>query len=146
MGFQEAVNTVLKQKYATFQGRASRSEYWWFTLAVALVGALLGLIMFLGYNQETQQMGSLGYLGAALLGVFYLGILIPGIAVLVRRFHDRNMSGWWVLGFVLLSLIPFVGIIASLAQLVILCLKGTTGENRFGQDPLMGSSNPDVFS
>lgn len=146
MGFSEAMNTVLRQKYATFQGRASRSEYWWYALGVSLVGLVLALIMMAGMDFETGEMSGIGYLGVGLLGIFYLAVLIPTIAVMVRRFHDRDMSGWWVLGFILLGAIPFVGLLASIAQLVIFCLKGTAGENRFGPDPLTGMGSPDVFS
>lgn len=146
MGFKEAMNTVLRQKYATFEGRAARSEFWWFYLGFLLMAAFCGVIIYLGFDQETQQMGSLGYLGIGLFGIVFIGCIIPWIAVTIRRFHDRDMSGWWVLGFFLIGFIPVVGGIAGIVQLVILCLKGTTGENRFGQDPLLGSSNPDVFS
>jgi uncharacterized membrane protein YhaH (DUF805 family) len=146
MGFKEAMNTVLVQKYATFQGRAARSEYWWYGLGVMLIALVLGGLLMAGMDFETGEMTGIGYVGAGLLGLFYLAIIIPSIAVMVRRFHDRNMSGWWVLGFILLSLIPLVGIVASIAQLVIFCLKGTDGENRFGADPLNGAANPDVFS
>lgn len=146
MGFSEAMNTVLRQKYATFQGRASRSEYWWYALGVGLIAVVLSLIMMAGMNFETGEIGGIGYLGAGLLGIFWLAIIVPSIAVTVRRFHDRDMSGWWMLGFFALSLIPLVGFLASIAQLVIFCLKGTAGENRFGPDPLTGMGSPDVFS
>ena len=77
---------------------------------------------------------------------FYLGILIPTIAVAVRRLHDRNMSGWWYLGFIALSFIPVVGFLASIAMLVIFCLKGTDGDNRFGPDPLRPGARADIFA
>ena len=93
MGFKEAIETVLKQKYATFSGRASRSEYWWFVLFVILVAIVLSLVMVAGMDFNTGEFGALGMLGGGLLGIFYLGVLIPSIAVGVRRLHDRNMSG-----------------------------------------------------
>jgi uncharacterized membrane protein YhaH (DUF805 family) len=70
-----------------------------------------------------------------LAGLYLLFILVPGIAVTVRRLHDREMSGWWYLGFTVLGMIPVVGWIASIAFLVIMFLPGTPGYNRFGEDP-----------
>lgn len=146
MGFKEAIETVLKQKYATFSGRASRSEYWWFVLFIMIVALVLSGIMMMGMNFTTGEMGALAMIAAGLLGIFYLGVLIPSIAVAVRRLHDRNMSGWWYLGFIALSFIPLVGFVASIAMLVIFCLKGTDGDNRFGPDPLRPGARADIFA
>jgi uncharacterized membrane protein YhaH (DUF805 family) len=145
MTFQESV-TVCFRKYTEFDGRAGRSEYWWFTLAVWLVTLVLGLLTLSGVDFDTEEFSGIGLIGTGLMLVFWLAIIVPSIAVMVRRFHDRDMSGWWVLGFVLLSMLPFVGFIASIAQLVIFCLKGSQGDNRYGADPLMGAANPEVFS
>jgi len=149
MGFKEAINTVLKQKYATFQGRAARSEFWYFFLFVTIVGiVLMGLAFATGGGAmlEGRQPGGLGIVFFGIYAIFYLAILIPSIAVSVRRLHDRNLSGWWYLGMILASFIPFVGFIASLAFLVVMCLKGTDGENKYGPDPLKGAANAEVFS
>ena len=146
MGFKEAVESVLKRNYANFQGRASRSEYWFFALFVGIIAVVLTGLLMLGMNFQTGEITGLGYLIIAVLVVFYLGVLIPSIAVAVRRLHDRNMSGWWYLGFIVLSAIPFVGIVASIAMLVIFCLKGTDGDNRFGPDPLRPSARADIFA
>ncbi|QYX55715.1 DUF805 domain-containing protein [Roseovarius sp. SCSIO 43702] len=149
MGFKEAVRTVLKEKYATFQGRAPRSEFWWFMLFVTLVGiVLIGLAFAFGGGRmmEGGEPSALSMIFFGLYGIFYLAVLIPSIAVSVRRLHDRNMSGWWYLGMIVASFIPFVGFIASIAFLVIMCLKGTDGENKYGPDPLRGAANAEVFS
>jgi uncharacterized membrane protein YhaH (DUF805 family) len=82
-----------------------------------------------------DSFGVLGIIGLIVLIVWFLAALIPGIAVTVRRLHDREMSGWWYLGFIVLSLIPLVGIIASIAMIVILALEGTDGPNKYGPDP-----------
>lgn len=153
MGFGEAVRTVYKDKYATFSGRASRSEYWYsflFLLVVELV--FFGLIFGLGFSAglvEDFATGSLSGLMIALLvafAIFFLAVLFPMIAVTVRRFHDRNMSGWWYLGISILSMIPYVGIAASIGLFVIMVLKGTPGDNRFGPDPLRGGASAEVFA
>ncbi|MBU3000388.1 DUF805 domain-containing protein [Roseovarius nubinhibens] len=149
MGFKEAIRTVLKEKYATFQGRASRSEFWYFTLfTVLMVVVFIGLALLTGGLDMVEGGGAeiLPLIFFGLYGLFGLAILIPTIAVTVRRLHDRNMSGWWYLGFVVGGMIPFVGPLISIAMFVILALKGTAGDNKFGPDPLRGAANSDVFA
>tara|TARA_B100000674_G_C37024200_1_gene551298 strand:+ start:76 stop:450 length:375 start_codon:yes stop_codon:yes gene_type:complete len=113
MTFGDSVSTCLK-KYFVFEGRASRSEYWWFQLVVSP-----------SYFISTILDNEIGY--------FFLGItlftLIPAISAGVRRLHDTNRSGF----FLLLSFIPFIG---ALVLLFFLVPEGTKGKNRFGSDPL----------
>ena len=113
MTFTESVSTCLK-KYFVFEGRASRSEYWWFQLIVSP-----------SYYISTFMQNELAY--------FFLGItlftLIPAISVGVRRLHDTNRSGF----FLLLSFIPFIG---GLILLFFFIAEGTKGKNKFGPDPL----------
>ena len=113
MTFSESVSTCLK-KYFVFEGRASRSEYWWFQLIVSP-----------SYLISTILENEIGY--------FFLGItlftLIPAISAGVRRLHDTNRSGF----FLLISFIPFIG---GLVLLFFLIPEGTKGKNRFGPDPL----------
>ena len=71
--------------------------------------------------------------------------LVPSIAVVVRRLHDRDMSGWWYLGIIVASMIPIVGTLASIALLVLMVLPGTPGPNRFGPDP-KDPANAAVFA
>lgn len=119
------------KRYADFNGRSRRKEYWMFALFTFIVYAVLYALMFMGMDYETGQPGVLGMLAMGLLGLFALGVLVPSIAVAVRRFHDQDKSGW----FVLLALIPFIG---GLILLVFMCLEGTRGPNRFGEDPKAG--------
>jgi uncharacterized membrane protein YhaH (DUF805 family) len=141
------------KRYADFSGRSRRMEYWMFSLLGLIVAVVLVGLMFAGGdlaalsdpNAGAAKPGILFYIGIGLLAVWGLGSLIPSIAVTVRRFHDRDMSGWWVLGFAVLGAIPLVGAIASIAQLVLMVLPGTPGPNRFGEDPL-NSTSADVFS
>ena len=113
MTFGESVSTCLK-KYFVFQGRASRSEYWWFQLIVSP-----------SYFISTILENEIGYL---FLGIT-LFTLIPAISAGVRRLHDTNRSGF----FLLLSFIPLIG---GLILLFFLISEGTKGKNRFGHDPL----------
>lgn len=114
---------VLQKRYATFTGRARRAEYWNFVLFYILIFMGLSVVdFFIGIFSFGQGIGILG-------GLFALGMLVPSIAVTVRRLHDTDRSGWWIL----IGAIPFFG---GLILLVFMCLSGTPGDNRFGSDPI----------
>ena len=143
------------KRYAEFNGRSRRMEYWMFVLFTTLVSVALGGLMVLGGlnfselragSMTEPTFGPLFWIGAIAFGLFAMFSSIPSIAVSIRRYHDRDMSGWWVLGFGVLGNLPYVGWIASLVSLVITALPGTPGENRFGQDPTNPEFNADVFS
>lgn len=134
------------RRYADFQGRSRRMEFWSFSLLNLIVYTLITVLALamglsltaltdLENGPSTAALGGGFMVLAALGGLYFIATFIPSIAVTVRRLHDRDMSGWWYLGFTLLGLIPFVGWIASIAFLVILFLPGTPGHNRFGEDP-----------
>ena len=107
--------------YATFSGRARRREYWTYLAIYVLVyGALLGVDLITGSFDMETQMG-------LLTGIFLLATLIPGTAVAVRRLHDSDRSGWWLL-------LGFVPIIGGLVLLFFMVQPGTPGPNRFGGD------------
>lgn len=151
MTFAQSVRTCLSN-YVTFSGRASRSEYWWFILFYSLVmmvlvglGVGIGIATGDGSGQGPEAFGTAGWLFVGLAGLFFLGLLLPLWAVAVRRFHDRNLSGWIYLGLVLAGVIPYVGFVASIVSLVITVLPGHAGPNRFGPDPLNPTS-ADVFA
>ena len=149
MGFSEAVRTCLFEKYVTFSGRASRSEYWYFFLFYFLVGVALTMLFFLmgGMNAiETQDFSGIVMIPVVLGGLFALAMILPMTSAVVRRFHDRNLSGWWYLASILAGMIPLVGFVASIAAFVITVLKGTPGQNKFGRDPLGADTNADVFA
>ncbi|MBA3926801.1 DUF805 domain-containing protein [Listeria rustica] len=116
MGFSEAFKAFWGN-YANFSGRASRSEYWFAWLAVWLMFFVLGILSFVS--------DFIYYVD----GILGLVVLIPMISLGVRRLHDTNKSGW----FILMALIPLVGWII---MLVFYCTAGDKGSNRFGEDPL----------
>ena len=125
MTFGTAIRTCF-QKYITVEGRARRAEYWWFLLFAVLGNFVTSLVDRLMFGPEA----------AILAPLFGFGILLPAICVAVRRLHDRDMSGWWIL----LNIIPLVG---SIILLVIYALPGSEGRNRFGPSPLAGRSDDD---
>ncbi|MDO8296647.1 MAG: DUF805 domain-containing protein [Caulobacter sp.] len=116
------------KKYADFQGRARRSEYWLFVLfqiIVYIIAAVLGAIAGGGDSGAVNL----------LVGVVSLGLLLPSLAVSVRRLHDIDRTGWWVL----IGLIPLIG---GIVLFIFSLLDGTAGRNRFGPDPKgRGDSN-----
>ncbi len=126
MDFGQAVKSTFS-KYATFSGRAPRSEYWYFflfTTIVYLVTNVLDVAVF-----DAATVFSL---------IASLVFLVPSLSVGVRRLHDTDHSGWWCL----LGLVPVVGWIVLI---VWFCQRGTAGSNRFGPDPLAGSTvNPSL--
>jgi len=120
------------KRYADFNGRSRRLEYWMFHLAISVI--LVAVVVCTFAIAAGARDGSRDFPVAAsfLLGIFgigWLGIIIPSLAVQVRRFHDQNLSGW----LVLLGFIPYVG---ALVILVFMCIPGTKGDNRYGPDPL----------
>lgn len=116
---------VLKQ-YATFSGRARRKEYWYFLLFHIIITTVLFAI-----DDNTGNLAADGEIGL-LSGLYTLAVLIPGLAVSVRRLHDTDRSGWWVL----IGLIPLVG---AIVLLVFALQDGTPGQNRFGPSPKHGA-------
>ena len=110
--------SVVRTKYAEFNGRARRAEYWYFalvSLGISIALAIVGRVI-----------------GTTLLSSLYgLAVLVPGIAVGIRRLHDIDKSGWYLL----VLLIPLAGFIWLL---VLLCTEGTRGPNEYGPDPKDG--------
>lgn len=140
MTFRESVQLNLTSRYFfDFRGRASRSEFWWFMLFIGIVNLVITFIM-----------GILPLpVGMSLSLIVSLLLLPPNLGVTVRRFHDRDLRGWWLLlpmlalggwmltgGVATLSLPGnLLSLIMCLAYLAILCLPGQPGANRFGPPP-----------
>ena len=114
-------------RYADFSGRSRRKEFWMFQLLNMLVICALAVILA-GSAFSEGEWTSMQIVALGLLGLWMLGVLIPSLAVQVRRFHDQDKSGW----FVLLGFIPYLG---GLILFVFMLFEGTRGPNRFGDDP-----------
>ena len=113
---------IALKKYATFNGRSNRKEYWYFFLFNFIFAFILGLID--GVTGNINPSFGLGLLG----GLYSLAVLIPGIAVGIRRLHDTDRSGWWIL----IILIPLVG---ALVYLYFMVSKGDNESNKYGDNP-----------
>ncbi len=140
MSFVDAIKTCFS-KYATFSGRAARSEFWYFVLFYIIASSVLSMVdasifgprevlmMSAADSFETGMSFSMAWQPQPITGIFMLVVLLPSISVTVRRLHDTNRSGWWYW----LALIPLIGFIVLLVFLV---GKGTDGDNDYGPDPL----------
>lgn len=133
IGFVPAIQRAFA-KYARFDGRASRSEYWWYYLGISLIGLVLYIPLAIGAAAEST---ALVLVAALLFGVFFLAVIIPTIAVGVRRLHDGGYSGWMYL----LGLIPGCG---GIIQIVLMCMPSKPegakydrvgGQGGYGQNP-----------
>ena len=116
------------RKYLVFEGRARRKEYWFFVLFNIIIGIVLALI-----DRQTGTLNpetGVGFLS----GIYSLAVLIPTIAVAIRRLHDTDRSGWWLL----ILLVPIIG---GLVLLVFFVLDGTPGSNQFGPNPKGGTAD-----
>jgi uncharacterized membrane protein YhaH (DUF805 family) len=109
------------KKYAEFSGRAGRAEYWTFSLINIVILLVLLVIAAVSASTSHDPFGPAMVVYAA----FALAELIPALAVSVRRLHDTNKSGWWIL----IGLVPFVG---GIVLLVFFLMEGTPGPNQFG--------------
>lgn len=152
VSFGEAITLALKKNYCNFSGRASRSEYWWYTLFSTILSAVATI--------ATISSPMLSNIVSTILG---LGLLLPNLGIVVRRFHDIGHSGWWYLayfvvvvtGCILIALgstdavlggEPMVGMIviglifilaAVIWMLVWLCKPSVQGDNEYGSEPNM---------
>jgi uncharacterized membrane protein YhaH (DUF805 family) len=123
MNFVEAAESFFK-KYFDFKGRSSRSEYWCAYLFILLVAAGLGFVEgMLGFSAPTDV--------SILASIWQLVILVPSIAIVARRLHDTNKSGWWqLIIFTIIGIIPLI---------YWMCKGGDEGGNTYGSNPLKHS-------
>ena len=123
MGFAEAIKSFWSN-YATFKGRARRSEYWFIQLFLIITNVAVGAIDLVLMNGDVDRFIANG--GGGIVGlVWILVTIVPALAVLVRRLHDTGKSGWWVL----MGFVPFAG---AIVLFVFTVLDSTPGENKYG--------------
>jgi uncharacterized membrane protein YhaH (DUF805 family) len=150
------------QKYVDFKGRAPRAEYWWYTLAVIVAAIVVSVVE--GILGLGASVGPYGVLSLILM----LALLLPGLGVTVRRLHDTNRSGWWILvavipyailgfmaagaaasgdltGLATAGLLSLVALVGAIALLVFMVLPGNQGPNKYGPDPY-GADVEQVFA
>lgn len=144
MSFIESIKTVLSN-YAVFNGRARRSEFWWYTLAVTIVSLVLYLVVvvpglsaystaIMEYQMAADPAAPVPALpgsvitGYLILSIVNLALLLPSLGVTVRRLHDTGRSGFWIF----FALVPLVG---SIMLIVWEATAGTPGPNQYGPDP-----------
>jgi uncharacterized membrane protein YhaH (DUF805 family) len=122
MNFDQAI-TAGFQNYVNFSGRAIRSEFWYWFLFVVLVVIASSVIDAVLFSElELSPISTLAG----------LALILPGIAISIRRLHDLDRSGWWYL-------LVFVPLVGGIILLIWNCMRGTVGPNRFGPDPLGGT-------
>ena len=117
MSFTESIKTCF-QKYIDFNGRASRPEFWWFALFSLIVSVALSMVAMAAFFLTSLEW------------IFALVMLLPSLAVTVRRLHDTNRPAWW-----LLLLVPPVAFIGWIPLLIFCVLPGTAEANRYGPNP-----------
>jgi uncharacterized membrane protein YhaH (DUF805 family) len=120
VGFGEAIKQAFRNGFV-YRGRASRSAYWWFTLFQVIVIVAVDFIIFIPLSMNSSGGSIAGFIAISVLAI-YLELVV--LALLVRRLHDTDRSGWWVL----IGLVPFVG---PIALFVFTVLEGTPGLNRY---------------
>ena len=121
--FEEYYINILKNKYLLFDGRARRKEFWMFTLFNLIVSIVLNILA-----QILFKIPAIGVLFGFIPLLYSLAILLPSVGLGIRRLHDTDRSGWWLL----IGLIPIVGLIVLI---VFAIQEGTKGDNQFGPDP-----------
>jgi uncharacterized membrane protein YhaH (DUF805 family) len=142
------------------RGRINRAKYWLFVLvSIAIMVVLIAIMSVVWAGRLYDSRGGAGFPGGAMIvvGIVYLALVIVGIFVGIKRLHDRDKSGWWLLVFYLAPMVLSwisailsrngIGIVLALASFAISiwalvelgCLRGTVGPNRYGPDPLSPS-------
>jgi uncharacterized membrane protein YhaH (DUF805 family) len=124
MSFTDAIRSVFSQ-YVGFSGRARRSEFWYWTLFQIIVGIVASILDRAVFDRNN----------AAFSAIIGLGLLLPSLAVAVRRLHDSGRTGWWLL----IGLIPVIGTII----LIVFYVQDSQGDNKYGPSPKgVGAAGP----
>lgn len=116
------------ERYAEFEGRSTRTEYFAFTALTLIVNMVLLALLAMSAVANGGGIGGFGYMALGLLGLFNIFCFVPAIALVVRRFHDQGRTGW-------MALLMFVPSVGGLILFVFMCLRGDAGANMYGEDP-----------
>lgn len=155
--------TAVRSFYANYtnaNGRAQRSAYWWVLLFQVIIYGVLAAVIFMAEGgpewyrmifdaiggdvvEFDAKLGASGNLALMLFFFFALANFLPQIMLEIRRFHDLGQSGWFVLGFRIVGMLPVIGNLAGLANIIWFIFPGTVGTNQYGPDPL--GKDTDVF-
>lgn len=130
---------AVTEKYAQFDGRSTRSEYWYFVLAYVLMALVIGLITGLTAYMAFDGGGPtfMLWIFGGLLILLMLALVIPSIAIAIRRLHDSGKSGWWYL----INFVPYIG---GLIFIVLMCLDSEPGTNQYGPNPFELDAGDDI--
>jgi len=160
LDFGEAVRRFYGN-YTNPDGRAQRSAYWWVQLYQTIIITVLGIVILMAdggvsfiesflklstleeFTVLWTDLGASGKMAVWTVLIFSLVNFLPGIMLAIRRFHDLNFSGWLVMIFFIIGMIPFVGNFAGLANFIWFIFPGTNGPNTYGPDPL--DKHDDIF-
>ncbi len=162
LSFGEAVRRFYGN-YANADGRAQRSAYWWVMLYQLIIYTVLIIVVYMAeggpqlfemmgdfldgdldtLNEDDFYLGSSGIAALVLMACFALVNFLPEIMLRIRRFHDLGQTGWLVLVFFILGVVPAIGYIADIANLIWFTVPGTTGSNQYGRDPF--GHDTDIF-
>ena len=161
-----------RKLYRLIEGRSPRREYWMFTLLVfivmvVMIGLIISLVGGLGALMPNvadpgalqgpgalgAMMGGMGIGAIVIIGAFYVWALLTGVAsfaVTIRRLHDLNLSGWFILAFYAVLIVSalismWLYWAAAIGSIVVMCLPGTQGANKYGADPY-DQAGPEVFA
>ena len=124
VSFPDAVKRAFAG-YASFAGRSTRAEFWWFALFVWLVSLVPYVLLLSAMPAAGESVGGAYWLWLFLLIVIFLALIVPYVSVAVRRLHDINKSGWWYW----ITLVPCIG---GIWLIVLLATPSTAGQNQFG--------------
>ena len=116
------------KKYAVFNGRARRKEYWMFVLVNFIIAIVLGILVGIATSMDRNSHTSLAPLFNCISSLYSLALLLPSLGVFVRRLHDIGKSGWWFF-------IGFIPLIGFIWLLVLMCTDGQPGPNQYGPNP-----------
>ena len=141
MNMIESIKTVFS-KYATFSGRAIKSEFWWWVLFLFIIQMVLSILMFGSIDTEAMMSDDPTSAMSAMTGIYSspvgilsivwgLATLVPTLAVGTRRLHDSGLSGWWQLLWIA-TIIPLLGLLILIAMLYLFMRGSTEGENKYG--------------